>query len=86
MCLKLKQTLIQILKKHEFKFETHEFDSGASMIDVWIDNDFYCIQISKDKLGWSKVVENSGFDVVPDSGYLNWDEFKNEFDKVIERR
>ncbi len=78
-------TLIHILNELNFKFEIHEFDSGAAMIDIRIDNDFYCIQMTDGKFGWSKVEEDSGFSAIPDSGYLKWTEFKDEFDEIIKK-
>ena len=78
-------TLIQILHDNKFKFEIHEFDSGAVVVDIWIYNDFYCIQMMDGKFGWSKVEEDSQFCIVPDSGYLKWDNFKREFDKIIRK-
>lgn len=78
-------TLIQILSENKLKFEIHEFDSGSAMIDVYISNDFYCVQMTDSKFGWSKVEEDSGFSTVPDSGYLKWSEFKNAFDEIIKK-
>jgi len=76
-------TLIQNLRALEHKFEVHEFDSGAAMIDMWINSEFYCIQMADDKFGWTKVEENTGFSSIPDSGYMNWTKFKNEFDLIV---
>ena len=77
--------LIQILNEHQFKFEIHEFDSGAAMIDIWIDKSFYCIQMAENKFGWSKIEEDMEFCTIPESGYLEWNEFKNEFDQLIQK-
>ncbi|MDN5204606.1 hypothetical protein QQ008_24655 [Fulvivirgaceae bacterium BMA10] len=79
------KTLTRVLTKHELKFEIYKFDSGAAMIDIWANSDFYCIQMTEDKFGWSKVDEDSGFSATPDSGYLNWSNFKNEFDEIIKK-
>lgn len=76
-------TLIRILYKHKFNFEIHEFDSGAAIMDVWIKSDFYCIQMSENKFGWTKITEESGFSSIPASGYMKWIEFKNQFDEII---
>ncbi|WP_108805503.1 hypothetical protein [Aquimarina sp. Aq107] len=77
--------LIQILNQHKINFEIHEFDSGAAMMDIQVKSDFYCIQMTENKFGWSKIDEDSGFSTVPDSGYLNWHDFKNEFDEIVKK-
>lgn len=77
--------LIQILDLHKFNFEIFEFNSGAIMIDINIKSDFYCIQMTENKFGWTKVDEHSGFSTIPDSGYLNWGDFKNDFDEIIKK-
>jgi hypothetical protein len=53
------------------------------MVDIWIKNDFYCIQLFENKLGISKVTEENGFCTIPDKTYTEWENFKTELEKVI---
>lgn len=78
-------TLIRILNDHDLRFDVHEFDSGSSMIDIWIKSGFYCIQMTDNKFGWSKVVKDSDFCTQPDSGYKKWNDFKSDFDVILKR-
>jgi hypothetical protein len=75
--------LIQDLDNSKLIYEIHVFDSGAVMIDIRINNEFYCIQMVENKFGWSKMDEDTGFSTVPDSGYLDWNNFKKQFDETI---
>lgn len=75
--------ILQALNNFNLKFELHEFNSGAVMIDFWIETEFYCVQILDHKFGWTKANENTDFCVIPDSGYLNWDNFKLQFDNIL---
>lgn len=75
--------LIQGLADTKCTHEIHEFDSGAAIIDIRIDNNFYCVQMTENKFGWSKIDEDIGLCNIPDSGYLDWDKFKKQFDAIV---
>lgn len=78
------RTLVQLLDDLKLKLEFYEFDSGAYIIDFWIQSACYCIQTTEEKFGWSKIGDDVDFTSIPDSGYMNWIEFKKEFDELIE--
>ena len=87
---KMDQNLIEFVKEllekltnHNIKFELNEFDSGAVMIDFWIGDQTFCVQIADNEFGWTRIDENTGFCTIPDSGYLDWNEFKPQFEKII---
>ena len=44
----------------------------------------YCIQMVDNRFGRSKLGEVSWFCSIPDSGYLNGDTFKSQFDRIVE--
>lgn len=75
--------LLQIISERNIKFEYEEFDSGAVMLDIWINNVMYCIQMADNRFGWSIINNEIGFCTIPDSGYLDWNTFKPQFDKII---
>ena len=64
-------TIIQILDEHKLNFDIYQFDSRAVIMDLRVGNDFYCVQITDNRFGWTKVDENVGFCSIPDSGYLD---------------
>ena len=73
----------ELIKPKEIRHEIHSFDSGAFMVDIWINNDFYCIQLFENKFGISKVTEEIDFSTIPDKIYTEWKSFKTELEKVI---
>lgn len=77
--------VLQALKNLNLWFEYQVFDSGAAMIDFRIDEEFYCIQMSESKFGWTKVDDETGLCSIPDSGNMGWNEFKIQFDALINR-
>ncbi len=75
--------VIPTLKKLSIRHELHKFDSGAAMIDIWVNEKFYCVQLFEDFIGLSLVTEDSGFSTIPDVTYKNISEFKPDFEKLI---
>jgi hypothetical protein len=74
----------ELIKQKGIRHEIHSFDSGAFMVDVWINKDFYCIQLDENKFGISKVTEDIDFSTIPDKEYSEWGNFKIDLEKVIE--
>ena len=54
----------ELIKQKGIRHEIHSFDSGAFMVDVWINKDFYCIQLDENKFGISKVTEDIDFSTI----------------------
>lgn len=50
-----------------------QFSSGSIMLDVWNNKKFYVFQFEPDRIGFSEVEENVGFDTIPDKKLLNSD-------------
>lgn len=74
------------LKNKKIRFETMLFDSGALMIDIWVQNNFYVIQFDTEKIGLSEVTsETALFDIIPDRSFDTFEEFKLEFEKVFDK-
>ncbi len=71
------------LGQKELKHEIHKFDSGAVMIDIWKDNQFYVVQIEDKKIGFSLVTKDTGFDTIPDKSYNDIEEFSVDFEKIF---
>jgi len=64
---------IEFLKKNNIKYEYRRFSSGSIMLDVWNNKKFYVFQFEPDRIGFSEVDENVGFDTIPDKILLNSD-------------
>jgi len=75
--------ITELIKSKEIRHEIHSFDSGAFMVDIWIKNDFYCVQLFENKFGISKVTEEIDFSTAPDKTFTEWKSFKMELEKMI---
>ncbi len=76
--------IIEQLDVLDVRYEVHHFDSGAVMIDIFIEDELYVIQIFESELGLSLVTEETGlFDIIPDKSYISIEEFKNDFENTI---
>ncbi len=66
------------------KYEVHNFDSGAIMVDIFLKDKFYVIQIDGTEIGLSEVTDETGpFDVIPDKSYKDVKEFYIDFEKIF---
>lgn len=54
------------------------------MIDIWKDNDFYCLQFEDYKVGLSLVSKDEDFSTIPDKWYSNMEEFKPDFEVILQ--
>jgi hypothetical protein len=68
------------------KIEVHSFDSGAYMIDVWVDESFYCLQLYDQKFGYSKIEGDIDFSTIPDHLFDTFNEFTSYLLEEINRR
>lgn len=64
---------IEFLKKNNLKYKYMKFSSGSIMLDIWNNKKFYVFQFEPDRIGFSEVEENVGFDAIPDKILLNSD-------------
>ena len=83
----MKKLLPDIIKRLDIakvKYEVHNFDSGAVMVDVFINDKFYVIQIYCDEIGLSIITEDTmPFDIIPDKSYKSVNEFNIDFEKIF---
>jgi hypothetical protein len=68
------------------KINVHSFDSGAFMIDVWVDSKFYCIQFFDNKFGFSKIDEGGDMGSIPDNAFYSFNAFTSKLHKELNRR
>ncbi len=74
---------IEFLKKNNLKYEYMKFSSGSIMLDVWNNKKFYVFQFEPDRVGFSEVGENVGFDTIPDKILLNSDMLKLVLTSIV---
>ena len=75
--------VINELEKRTLRYEVHIFDSGAYIVDIWVDNKFITVQLEKSGLGLSfHGVEE--FSSMADEVFSNVAEFKSSFLSVID--
>lgn len=81
---KLLSDITSRLNDAKVKYEVHDFPSGAVMVDIWIRDKFFVIQIDGDVIGLSEVTEETGlFDIIPDKSYKDAREFIRDFEKIF---
>jgi hypothetical protein len=84
----MKRLLPDIINKLDLAkvmYEVHNFDSGAIMVDIFINVRFYVIQIYGDEIGLSLNTEETGwFDIIPDQSFKDPSEFKAAFEKIFD--
>lgn len=71
------------LEKSGIRHQVSSFDSGCKMIDIWTNDQFYCVQLEEGVVGISLVTEEIDFSTIPDRCFQNFDEFKHEFENII---
>lgn len=81
---KLLPDIIDKLDKEKVKYEVHNFPSGAIMVDIFIGDKFYVIQIDGNEIGLSLNTEDTGiFDIIPDKSYTDPNAFNIDFEKIF---
>jgi uncharacterized protein (UPF0128 family) len=66
------------------RHEIHRFDSGAIIVDIWIQDKFHVIQIEDKTIGISLITkDDSPFDTIPDISFSEEPEFKIAFEKIL---
>ena len=81
---KILPDIVSRLEKEKVKYEVHNFPSGAAMVDVFINDKFYVIQIDGDEIGLSLNTKDTGlFDIIPDKSFKDPIAFHADFEKIF---
>lgn len=76
--------IVDNLQKLNLKHEIYRFDSGAIMVDIWINDNFHVIQIDNKSIGLSLITKDAApFDTIPDVSFYNDADFRIEFEKIL---
>ncbi|PZR09225.1 MAG: hypothetical protein DI539_22195 [Flavobacterium psychrophilum] len=79
--------IVERMENVNGRYDIDRFDSGAVMIDCWIGERLYNIQLEGNKIGLSLVTEDTTwFDTIPDQLYENIDDFKPAFENTLTGR
>jgi len=71
-------SIVSRFNKMNIKHEIHSFDSGAFMIDFWVGDNFYCIQLYKEEIGISLITDKTlPFDIIPDLIFKSLEDLKS---------
>lgn len=81
--IKLLPYIVETLEKYRIKYEVDIFDSGAVMIDIWMNDKVYVIQIYEDTIGLSDVTAETGFDIIPDKSFTQVAAFVKDFTSIF---
>ena len=77
--------ILRRLNQLNIRHEVHTFDSGAVMVDIWLNDLFYIIQIWKDQIGLSLVTKETSFDIIPDNSYSDFEIFKEDLERLLQQ-
>ncbi|RZK25317.1 MAG: hypothetical protein EOO43_05835 [Flavobacterium sp.] len=81
----LKNHVLKLLNDKHIEFQIHEFESGATLVDVWMNNKFYAIQFKDKFVGISMINDmHPGFSTVPDESFSEPDKFLLRFNEIME--
>ncbi len=75
----------ELIRHKEIQYKIYSFDSGAFIVDIWINNNFYCLQLFEDKFGISQVTEDIDFSTIPDKTFSIWEDFETELIQLIHK-
>lgn len=76
-------SISNFLEESGVRYEVHSFDSGCKMIDILLDDKFYCIQVEDCLIGISLVTEEIDLSTIPDQSFQKFDEFKHELNRIL---
>ncbi len=75
--------ILNKLQKLNLKHKVNSFPSGAYMIDIWKNNDFFVIQLESERMGISIIDDDTGFTTVPDAIFGEVSTFKKFFEAIV---
>jgi hypothetical protein len=77
-----KRHMLNTLAERKIKHQVNDFPSGCSMIDIWIADRFYVIQIEHESIGIS-LVDGSDFSTIPDERFFDLNEFSAKLTEIL---
>jgi hypothetical protein len=82
--LDAREFIFKILTNRNIQYKVYDFESGATMIDVRYENNFYVIQLEAESIGLSLINDkNPGFDTIPDKRFFKLEDFTEAFNKLL---
>lgn len=65
-----KNKILAIIRDYNLKHAVHDFPSGCSMIDIWMNEDFVVIQVEPERFGFS-IVKEQDFSTIADEYFTD---------------
>jgi len=62
--------ILSVIEHYRLRHVVHDFPSGCSMIDIWINEDFVVIQDEPDRIGFS-IVNEPDFSTIADEYFTD---------------
>ncbi|WP_162903090.1 hypothetical protein [Taibaiella koreensis] len=76
--------IIDRVQQAGLRYELHTFPSGAAMVDIWIEDRFYVVQIDDRIIGLSLVTDDTTwFDIIPDQSFTDPLLFQQAFEAIF---
>ena len=66
----LKSQILSVIEQLNLRHEVHDFPSGCSMIDIWINEDLVVIQDEPDRIGFS-IIKEPDFSTIADEYFTD---------------
>lgn len=76
--------IVDTVTEAKVKYKIHSFESGAVMIDIWLDDNFYIVQIDRNIIGLSLVTKDTApFNIISDQSFRDVSSFKKAFENIF---
>ncbi|MDF2454395.1 MAG: hypothetical protein K0R51_388 [Cytophagaceae bacterium] len=81
---KSRSYILNFIQENNLKHEVHDFPSKCVMIDIWVNDKFYVVQLEHESLGLSEIISDEmDFSTVPDKRFYDFVEFKEQFNQLV---
>ena len=80
-----KNKIYEIFINNQIRYQLNDFPSGCSMIDFWVNEGFFVIQLETERIGFSSVEEPIDFTTTPDKWYYDIDEILNKIRGICQK-
>lgn len=77
-----RKMILDLLSYESIKYEISDFPSGCCMIDLWVKDQFYVIQIEPGSIGIS-LVDGPDLSTIPDENFFDFTEFSKKLNKIL---
>jgi len=69
-----KDKIFDLLKRNQIRHQFEEFPSGCAMLDFWVNERLFVIQLEPKGIGFSEVTEEIDLSTIPDEWHYQIDD------------